>query len=73
MVVLLATAYPLSAGPAAYAVGRGWLALPLKVYVSLDVALKSWPEAERLYYSYWIWCIELGREHSGRTPPMDNW
>ncbi|HEX6986251.1 MAG TPA: hypothetical protein VF170_12795 [Planctomycetaceae bacterium] len=67
--LLLAAAYPASRGPAAYAVGRGWLTPPLRIYSPLQQGLKSWPEVERFYYRYMLWCLELGREHSGRPWP----
>lgn len=56
-------AYPASAGPAAYAYGRGWIPSPHRIYLPYQAMNTRPGQAYARYYSWWL---SLGCEHARR-------
>jgi hypothetical protein len=66
-VALLIVAYPVSVGPAAYCVERGWLSNRLFAAACAPAlnALPSGSAARAEYATYLNWWLELAGEHDG--------
>lgn len=65
LVLWVAVAYPLSAGPAAYCAARGWCPMGLAnaAYAPLALAVRPSPGLRRTFEDYGRWWLRLAAEH----------